>query len=208
MKPRWLEYVLGPPPPSDGVGICEGHRIYRLKTDLAEAWFTASIQARWLSADPGHEALVFRHLRDVGNGVTCRYSVLDPAVAQDALNATLSALREIPGAGIQGMSAHAALSVAQEDLHYAERSAAIQRDQLVDIAKLESKHEGLTRLRDLFLSDGTMARLWWFDGDRERFLRLAEHDGKFDTIVSMFAATEENATPARRPADLTRAWCS
>jgi hypothetical protein len=166
-------------------------RQYRLESDMEGAYFGASIQAWWLPVAANCDGQVFQYIGHHGNKVTKDFSVLDRSAANDALNAWFSAQRPIPDSGIELVSARAELNVADEVLDFAGRKADIQRRTSVESADLEAKHAYLTRLRDLFLKDGGMARLWWLNGDPDRLLRLAEHTAEFDAIVNMIAGSQD-----------------
>lgn len=171
-----------------------GLRNYRFESDIEGACFSASIQAWWLPAGTNCEGQVFQYIGYHGNKVTKRFSVLDRSAANDALNAWFAAQRAISDSGIELVSARAELSVADDVLDFAGRKAEIQRRTTIESADLEAKHAYLTQLRDLFLKDGSMARLWWFNGDPDRLLPLADHDGKFDAIVNMIDGSGDQGT--------------
>ncbi|HLI37593.1 MAG TPA: hypothetical protein VKV80_09660 [Streptosporangiaceae bacterium] len=59
------------------------------------------------------------------------------------------------------------------------------------------------KLRDIFLGDSTMARLWWSNGEPDRLLRLA--DGgveKFDAAVGMVTESRAGSAAADKIASL------
>jgi hypothetical protein len=129
--------------------------------------------------------------------------VFDTAAAQDPLNSTYAALPgEVSGAGVQLVSARAALDVAKDDLDFAERKASIQRQTTLDAASLEATQARLTKLRDLFLSDSAMAGLWWFNGEPDRLLQLESNAVKFEKVVSAVAESPSGAANANKIANL------
>jgi hypothetical protein len=166
-------------------------RNYRLESDMEGAYFGASIQAWWLPVGTNCEGQIFQYIGYHGNKVTRGFSVLDRAAANDALNAWFSVQRPIPDSGIELVSARADLNVADDVLDFAGRKADIQRRTSIESADLEAKHAYLTRLRDLFLKDGGMARLWWLNGDPDRLLRLADHTAEFDAVVNVIAGSRD-----------------
>jgi hypothetical protein len=182
--------------PAPDVGRYAAARDYRLDSALPGALFLASIRASWLPHPMGGESRIFQHLGSMGNKVTSHFSVLDVAAANDAVNTSFATRREIPGSDIRLVFAHATLNVAQEDRDFAERKADIERRASIEAAGLEAKHAYLMRLRDLFLSDAAITGLWWSNGDPDRVLRLTEHAGAFDTIVSEITGSPHG--PARQ----------
>jgi hypothetical protein len=196
MTRPWLNGLLGTAPPPVAADEPRGaSRTYRLASLLPETSFSAAIQAWWHPADRGYEEIVFQYLWEVGRKETRRFSVLDSAAANDAINASFAAGRAIPGGGVQLVGARAELTVATDDLAFAERRATIERRASIEAAELETMHARLVKLRDLFLSDSVMAGLWWSNGEPDRMLGLAEHAPKFDSLVSV--VTGSHADPAR-----------
>ena len=203
MRFSWLDQLLRRTSLADDGRPASGNRVYRLASDLAETSFVASIQVQWLPGEPAHEAPLFQYLGQESNRVTRRFSVLDTAAAQDALNSSFAALLgEVSGAGVQLVSARAALEVEKDDLNFAERKASIQRQTALDAASLESTQARLTMLRDLFLNDSAMAGLWWFNGEPDRLLQLEKNAGTFEKVVSMVAESHAGAAKANKIAGL------
>lgn len=201
MRFSLLDRLLTPDVPVPDSAPRSASRLYRLDSALPGARFAASIQAWWHPSGSVSEETVFQHLYQEANAVTSRVSVLDAAAANDKLNAALAARRVIPQNGIHLVDARVVLSVTKDDTDYAERRADIERQARVESAALEAKHAQLVRLRDLFLSDTAMARLWWSNGDPDRLLHLADNTTKFDTIVSM-VATGDGTAPSDKIAPL------
>ena len=189
MKFSLFDRVLGTQaPPPDGSPVT-AYRDYRLGSATPGAFFSATIQAQWLSIRMGCESQIFQYLWNQGKAVTSHFSVLDATAANDALNASFAVRRVIPGSDIQLVYARATLNVAENDRDFAERKADIERRASIQIADLEAKYAYLIRLRDLFLSDAAMTGLWWSNGDPDRVLRLAEPAVGFDTIVRKIAGS-------------------
>ena len=168
-------------------------RNYRLES-VDGTCFSASIQAWWLPAGVNCESQVFQYLGFHGNKVTKDFSVLDRAAANDAFNAWFAAQRTIPGSGIDLVAARAELTVPDDILEFAGRKADIQRRASIEAADLEAKHAYLIRLRDMFLKDAGVARLWWLDGDPDKLLDLAKHAAEFDAIVTTIAGSQGAST--------------
>jgi hypothetical protein len=74
----------------------------------------------------------------LGHKTTRRFSVLDAAAANDAINVSFAAGHVIPGGGVQLVGARAELTVATDDLAFAERRAAIERRAIIEAADLET----------------------------------------------------------------------
>jgi hypothetical protein len=153
-----------------------------------------------------HDAIVFRSLREQGNAVTRRFSVLNTEAASDELNASFIGTRLLPGTGIQLLSASASLSVAEKDRDFAAKQATIARQADADAAELAAKHTHLMRLRELFLRDTATAMLWWSDGDRDRMLGLADHEKQFDTMVRLITGSPHGTAPPDEIAPLVASF--
>jgi hypothetical protein len=165
-------------------------RNYRFESDAEGACFSASLQAWWLPEGANCDGRVFQYVSYHGNKVTRSFSVLDRAAANDALNAWFAAQRAIPDSGIELLSVRAELTVADDILESASRIAEIQRRASIEATDLQAKHAHLMRLRDLFLTDAGMARLWWLNGDPDRLLSLVERTADFDQTVNMIAGSQ------------------
>jgi hypothetical protein len=180
-------------------------RTYRLASVLPEASFGAVIQAWWRAADQGREDIVFQYLRAKGNDMTGRFSVLDATAANDAINVSFAAagLVVLPG-DVSLVGARAELTVAANILAFAERRAEIERTASINATELEVLHARLVKLRDLFLCDSAMVRLWWSNGEPDKMVRLAEHAASFDSLVSMVSGA--HAEPAQVEPIATLVW--
>lgn len=202
MRFSFLDRVLAlQEPVADSAPHCAS-RLYRLDSALPGARFTASIEAWWHPSGSASEEIVFQHLRLKSNAVTSRGSVLDAAEVNDKVNVSLAGRRVIPQSGVRLIDARAVLDVAKDDLDYAEQRAGIERRASIEAAGLEARYAHLLRLRDLFLSDSAMARLWWSTGDPDRLLQLADNKAKFDTIVSVVARSPDDLAPSDKIAPL------
>jgi len=204
MMRSWLANARGSFPSADD-GLPEnGSATYRLSSELDKALFTASIYARWLPPGRGGRALVLPHLRQEGDAVTKRFSVLDVAAANDALNMTFARMhgREIPGAGVRLVNATAMLRVDEDHRDFAERKASIERQARLDAAEVEATLTRLVRVRDVFFRDSAMACLWWSDGKRDKFLELDTNKDKFGTIVNLLTGSPAGHAEADRIAGL------
>jgi hypothetical protein len=189
MRFSLLDRVLAPQGPVPDPVPRSASRLYHLDSALPGACFAASIQAWWRPAESVSEETIFQHLHKEANAVTGSISVLDADAANDKVNGVFAARHMIPQGGIRLVDARATLSVAKDDLDYAERRAGIERQAHIEAAALEARYAHLVRLRELFLSDAAMAGLWWSNGDPDRVLRLDEHMSKLDTIVSMVSGS-------------------
>jgi len=196
MRRSWFSDLLGTPAsPEATADHLDASRTYRLASVLPEAAFSAVIRAWWRPANRGYEEIVFQYLLEEGHKATRRFSVLDAAAANDAVNASFAVRRVIPG-GVQLVGARTELTVATDDLAFAERKADIERRASIEAAELETMHIRLVKLRDLFLSDSVMAGLWWSNGEPDRMLGLAEHAGKFDRLVSVVTGSQAGSARA------------
>lgn len=189
MKLSWLvNQVWGPAEHAAGVHPYVS-RSYRLESDLHGAPFSATIKASWLPADPTTDTLVFQHLLEEGRAVSRRFSVLDLAAANDAINATFAVRRAIPHSNIQIVAARAELGVSKDQLAFAERRAGIELRVDIDAAEMDATYARLSKIRELFLSDSAVAGLWWSQGEPDRILQLKDKSGELESIVSMVAAS-------------------
>jgi hypothetical protein len=160
-------------------------RTYRLPSNLPGAMFTASIAARWMPADQGAET-VFAYLGRKGAELTSQFSVLDPDSVRDALNIWFSRLPEMPNSSIRIHHARVTvLAVPDEHRDFAQRMAAVERQANVETAGMEATRKRLTTIRELFLSDSPMARLWWSKGEPDRLLSLNGDSANFESIVDL-----------------------
>jgi hypothetical protein len=203
MRLSWLvHHMWGPAEPAADARPHSVSRSYRLESALPAAPFSATIQAWWLPADPTSDWLVFQHLLEEGSAVSRRFSVLDVAAANDALNATFAVKRMIPHSNVQVVATRAELGVGKDQLAFAEQKAAIELRASIDAAEMDATYARLSKLRDLFLSDSAMAGLWWSQGEPDRMLHLAENSGKLDSIVSTVAASHAGPVQEEKIASL------
>lgn len=185
---------------------CHATRQYQLDSVLPATHFAAVFHAEWLPMGQGHDAIVFRSLSWQANAITRRFSVLNAEEANDELTLFLATARLPADSGIRLKSARATLSVAQEDREFAARQAMAARQADADVAGLAAKHAYLMRLRDLFLSDGATARLWWSDGDRDRILRLPKEGDQLDAVVGLITKSPEGAVQPDKIAPLVASF--
>lgn len=165
---------------------------FRLKSDLhPESPFTAEMTARWSGPDDG--TAVFRYLVDTASRITENYSVLDAGTVEIELNHEFAAVGEMPGTGATLITAHATLTIANDDLDYAERRTSIHRETLLADADLAAQRDRLLRLREVFLGDPATARLWWFNGEPGKLLALTDKDGQFETVVQSIAGSHSDS---------------
>lgn len=178
---RWAPVTQDEPNDAAYSGTSNG----QLDSDLSGVSFNATIKATWRSLRQGHDAIVFHGLRQHASAVTRGYSVLDSAAAEDALNAYFATAQLPAGTTIRVLRAHATLDVADDVRRLVEQRVKRERETAARMAGLEDTHSYLMRWRERFLCDPATAMLWWADGDRDRFLKLADQEQQFETVVNL-----------------------
>lgn len=167
---------------------------YRFESALGTcAQFTGTIDAQWTPSGNGGRRLVFNYLYSKATEVTRQYSVLDAALANEALTDTFDHLRglDFPSSGVRLQGASAELRVDEGDQRYATKKAVIQKEKLL-----------LAEVRDTFLCDSATAGLWWANGDHDRVLELGAHRDEFAAAVNLVNGTADSQAEADNTGEL------
>jgi len=171
----------------------------RLPSELLGVFFDATIEVHALldQTQPALEARMFRKLEDAASLISARFSVLDSDRA--AFEVTIGLHDPIPGLPLRIDRVRVRLSADASAIETARAvQDAVQKTTLIQM-RYEEQVRQYRSLRDHFLQNPSLARMWWIREDPNRLTALADlsANGKpdpFETAVRLLReSTAEDA---------------